>query len=497
MAIAAATIPSTHRFVGSQQKLLINGEWVAAGSGALFDVIDPATEQVICQAASAEAVDVDRAVQAASRAFKDSAWTRMSPVARERLLAKLADLIEQHADELAYLESINNGKPFVQARTRDIPAAVNRLRYMAGWANKVEGRTLAPSIALPDSEFFAYTLRQPVGVVAQIVPWNFPLMMAVGKIAPALAMGCTTVLKPAEQTPLTALRLGELVQEAGFPPGVVNIITGFGETAGAPLVAHPLVDKIAFTGSTAVGKHIGMEAMKRMKRVSLELGGKSPVIVGPDVDLDAVVKGAANAIFYNQGQVCIAGSRLYVAESMFDKVVSGIVDIANSLKLGVGTDPKTDLGPLVSDAQLQRVLSYIEKGKQDGGRLLTGGTRVGDRGFFVKPTVFSNLDPASACVREEIFGPVLVATPYNDVDAVVEAANDTEYGLAASVWSRDVSFVHRITRRLQAGTVWVNCHGLLDATMPFGGFKQSGIGRESGLNGVELYTEVKTVLMRI
>ncbi len=485
-----------HRFQESDALMLIDGAWVAASSGRTFDVFDPATENLLARVAAADATDVDRAVRAAQRAFEGE-WASFTPMARERLLHRLADLVEANAEELAQLETLNNGKPLTQARTRDLPATVNRLRYMAGWASKLEGRTLRPSLQVPDAEFLAYTVREPVGVVGQIVPWNFPLMMAVGKLAPALAAGCTCVLKPAEQTPLTALRLGELIVEAGFPKGVVNIVTGLGETAGAALVAHPLIKKIAFTGSTAVGKLIGQRAMTDLKRVSLELGGKSPVIIGPDADLDAAIRGAAQAIFYNQGQVCIAGSRLYVAAPIYQRVLDGVADIARSMRLGPGLDPNTQLGPLVSKEQMQRVLGYIEKGRSDGGRVLAGGSRLESQGYFVQPTVFADLPANSACMREEIFGPVLAASAYRSVDDIAAIANDTPFGLAASIWTRDISFAHRLAKRIQAGTVWINCHGLLDPTMPFGGYKQSGIGRENGADGVELYTERKTVLVKL
>lgn len=488
---------AARRFVSKRGKLLINGKWEDAASGRRFDVIDPATEEIICQVAEGDKRDVDRAVKAARKAFDDSEWSRMMPAGRERLLLKLADLIEANADELAQLESLNNGKLVMFARMIDVQGAVDFFRYIAGWTTKISGRTLDVSIGVPNAEFQAYTLRQPIGVCGQIIPWNFPLAMAAWKLGPALAKGCTSVLKPAEQTPLTALRLGELILEAGFPPGVVNIVTGFGETAGAALVEHPMVDKIAFTGSTEVGKLIGKSAMNTMKRVSLELGGKSPVIIAGDVDPALAIPGAANAIFFNQGEVCTAGSRLFVADKLYDKVVSGVVDIAKSMKLGAGYDPASQMGPLVSREQFDRVLGYIDKGRKEGGKVVAGGARHGSKGYFVQPTVFTNVGQSATIMREEIFGPVVVATPYKSIDDIAAIANDTGYGLAASIWSNNLSFVHRLSKRINAGTVWVNCHNLVDPNMPFGGFKQSGLGRENGAAAIETYTEQKTVLMSV
>ena len=484
-------------FVSRAGKLLIDGQWVAAASGETFDAIDPATESVICQLAAGDAHDVDRAVKAARRAFEDSAWSRARPVERERLLLKLADLIEANAEELAQLESLDNGKLVFFARIVDVAGTVDCFRYMAGWATKIEGKTLDVSLGMPGEEYQAYTLRQPVGVVGQIVPWNFPLAMATWKLAPALAVGCTCVLKPAEQTSLTALRLGELILEAGFPPGVVNIVTGFGETAGAALTSHPDVDKIAFTGSTSVGKLIGKTAMDTLKRFSLELGGKSPVIIAADADVDVAVAGAANAIFFNSGQVCTAGSRLYIEHKLFDRVVEGVANVAKSMQLGPGHDAKSQMGPVVSQEQLDRVLGYIDKGKAEGGEAVAGGARHGNQGYFVQPTVFTGLGSDSTLIREEIFGPVVVATPFKSVDDIAAEANNTTYGLAASVWTNDLSLAHRLTRRLKAGTVWVNTHNVVDPNLPFGGMKQSGIGRENGAAAIELYTELKTVVMKV
>ncbi len=484
-------------FLGRAGKLLIDGQWVAAASGETFDAIDPATESVIAQLAAGDKEDIDRAVKAARRAFDDSAWSRMRPVERERLMLKLADLIEANAEELAQLESLDNGKLVFFARIVDVAGTVDYFRYMAGWATKIEGRTLDVSIGMPGEEYQAYTLRQPIGVVGQITPWNFPLAMASWKLAPALATGCTSILKPAEQTSLTALRLGELILEAGYPPGVVNIVTGMGETAGAALVEHPGVDKIAFTGSTGVGKLIGKTAMDTVKRFSLELGGKSPVIVAADADVALAAAGAANAIFFNSGQVCTAGSRLYVQDKIYDKVVSGLADIAKGVKLGPGHAADSQMGPVVSQEQMDRVLGYIAKGKAEGGEVVTGGMRHGNQGYFVQPTVFAGVDPNATIVREEIFGPVVVATPYKSVDDIAAVANDTTYGLAASIWTNDLSLAHRLTRRLKAGTVWVNTHNVVDPNLPFGGFKQSGIGRENGAAAIDLYTETKTVVMKV
>ncbi len=484
-------------FLDRAGKLLIGGQWVEAASGKTFDAIDPASESVIGRLAAGDKEDIDRAVKAARKAFEDSDWSRMRPVQRERLMLRLADLIEANAEELAQLESLDNGKLVFFARIVDVAGTVDYFRYMAGWATKIEGRTLDVSLGMPGEEYQAYTLRQPVGVVGQITPWNFPLAMASWKLAPALATGCTSVLKPAEQTSLTALRLGELIMEAGFPAGVVNIVTGMGETAGAALTQHPGVDKIAFTGSTSVGKLIGKTAMDTVKRFSLELGGKSPVIVAADADVAQATAGAANAIFFNAGQVCTAGSRLYVQDKIYDQVVSGLADIANGTKLGAGYLPDSQMGPVVSQEQMDRVLGYIEKGRAEGGEVVAGGVRHGNQGYFITPTVFAGVKPDATIVREEIFGPVVVATPYKSVDEIAAVANDTPYGLAASIWTNDLSLAHRLTRRLKAGTVWVNTHNVVDPNLPFGGFKQSGIGRENGAAAIDLYTEVKTVVMKV
>ncbi|WP_183014096.1 phenylacetaldehyde dehydrogenase StyD [Achromobacter sp. UMC46] len=474
--------------------MLIDGKPVHEGQGKPIPVYDPATGQIIAHQPDAGAVQVDLAVQAARRAFASGPWHDMLPAGRERLLLKLADLLEQHGTELARLETLNNGKLLSIAQGLEVGAGAQWLRYMAGWATKITGDTLSLSIPFPPGvHYSAYTLAQPVGVVGAIIPWNFPLLMAVWKIAPALAAGCTVVLKPAEETPLTALRLAELALEAGFPPGVVNVITGRGETAGVALVAHPGIDKIAFTGSTEVGKLIGRAAMDDMKRVSLELGGKSPVIVLDDCDPDRAIQGAAAAIFFNQGQVCTAGSRLYVQRGLYDKVVQGLADVAAGLKLGSGFDAATQVGPLISARHQQRVMDYIGIGRAEGGRVLAGGGAGDGAGYFVRPTVFADVRQDARIAQEEIFGPVVVAQPFDTLDDAVRLANDTAFGLGASLWSNDLSRVQRLIPRIDAGTVWVNTHNMLDPNMPFGGFKQSGIGREHGRAVIEMYLEKKSV----
>ncbi len=486
------------RFLKRGPRLLIGGEWVESKSRDTIGVIDPATGREIALVADANAEDVNRAVAAAREAFETGPWSEMLPAQRERLMWRLAELVDKHAEELAELESVDNGKTKFMASIIDVPGTSNYFRYMGGWATKISGETIRNSIGgIPGAKFVTYTSREPVGVCAQIVPWNFPLAMAAWKLAPALAAGCTCVLKPAEQTPLSALRLGELVMEAGFPPGVVNIITGLGETAGAALVAHPGVDKIAFTGSTQVGKIINKSATDSLKRVSLELGGKSPVVVFPDADVNAAIGGASNAIFFNHGQVCCAGSRLYAHRKVFDQMVEGISGAAKSIKLGPGLDPQTQMGPLVSKEQQDRVLSYIESGKSQGASVMVGGGAPSGAGYYVEPTVLVNVKPDMRVVREEIFGPVLVAQRFDDVNEIAALANDTDFGLAASVWSRDLSTVHRIVPKIKAGTVWVNCHNFVDPNMPFGGYKQSGFGREHGRHGIEMYTEIKSVCMAV
>jgi phenylacetaldehyde dehydrogenase len=495
-----ATIPvdsrlnsKTAEFFSRQHRMLIDGRFVLAASGKTFPVYNPATGEVVAQVPEAETEDVDRAVIAARRAFDEGPWTRkMSNSERGQLLWKLADLLQANLEEFAEIESLDNGKPLSVARVADVPLAVDMFRYMAGWATKITGSTL--SFSSPGA-FHSYTMREPIGVVGQIIPWNFPLLMAAWKLAPALAAGCTVVLKVAEQTPMSGLRLAELFDQAGFPPGVVNILTGFGEGAGAPLAAHPLVDKIAFTGSTEVGKLIVKASAGNLKKVSLELGGKSPAIIFPDADLERAIPGTASAIFFNQGQCCCAGSRLFVHESVYDKVLQGVSDIASGINMGPGLDPQTGMGPLVSEEQFDKVTGYIDSGVKEGARVAAGGKRHGDRGYFVQPTVLTNTKPSMKVVREEIFGPVVCAESFSDadLDRMASEANDTVYGLAASVWTRDLSTAHKMARRIRSGTVWINCHNVFDASLPFGGYKQSGWGREMGEEVLHNYTEVKAV----
>src|ERR1700722_12978580 len=494
MATATQAVPLTEnvsRYVAKTRQMLINGKWVDAASGKTFPSYNPATGEVLAKVAEGDKEDINRAVAAARAAFETGPWRKLTPSERGRMIWKLADLVEKHAEEFAQLESLDNGKPVTVARVADLPNTVDMFRYMAGWATKIEGNTIP--LSGQGDKFFAYTLREPVGVVGQIIPWNFPLLMAAWKLAPALATGCCVVLKPAEQTPLTALLLGELIQEAGIPDGVVNIVPGYGETAGASLAAHPEVDKIAFTGSTEVGKLILKAAAGNLKKVSLELGGKSPNIVLEDADLDTAIPGAASAIFFNQGQCCCAGSRLYIEKKAFDKVVEGVAENASKIRVRPGFDPDSDLGPLVSEEQLNRVCGYLESGAKEGAKAVTGGSREGTTGYFVKPTVLVNTNPKMKVVQEEIFGPVVTAIPFSDPKEIVATANDTIYGLAAGIWTRDVKKAHSVASKIKAGTVWINCYNVFDASLPFGGYKQSGWGREMGHEVLEHYTEVKSV----
>lgn len=474
-------------FLSGAQQLFIDGEFVDSVSGKTFETYNPANGHVLANVSEAEKEDVDRAVLAAKKAFEEGPWSKMSALERGTLMHRLADLIEENTQELAEIVSLDNGKPLQEPLTVEVPQTRDMFRYFSGWTTKNVGQNIPVS-----GSFLNYTRHEPVGVVGQIIPWNFPISMLSWKIGPALATGCTVVLKPAEQTPLAALYFAKLVKEAGFPDGVVNIIPGFGKPAGDALVKHPDVNKIAFTGSTATGTSIMKEAANTMKRVTLELGGKSPNIVLPDADLEKTIPGVFSGIMANQGEVCNAGSRVYVHRDIYDEVTNGLVDFAKGVKLGSGLDPDTDMGPLVSKEQQEKVIGYIEQGNKDGAKLLVGGGHL-DEGYYVEPTFFVDVTDDMSIAREEIFGPVGVVVPFDDIDEVIDRANDSPFGLAAGVWTENLKNAHSIAHRLKAGTVWINTYHQVDPASPFGGYKQSGFGREMGSYALDNYTEVKSV----
>jgi aldehyde dehydrogenase (NAD+) len=474
-----------------QTKLLINNEWVDPVDGGSFETLNPATGQVIAKVATAGPKDVDRTVKAARRALESGPWSKMDAADRGKLLFRLADLVDANAAELANLESLNCGKTINDSKG-DMQGVSNTLRYYAGWADKIEGKTVPVR-----GSFLCYTLRQPVGVVGQIIPWNFPLLMLAWKWGPALACGNTIVLKPAEQTPLTALRMGELAIEAGFPPGVVNIVNGMGETTGAAMVVHPDIDKIAFTGHVDTAKIITKAAADTLKRTTFELGGKSPNVIFADADLDAAVQGAFHAIYFHGGQCCTAGSRLFVEQMIHQEFVERLAEKSKERKIGDPLDATTEQGPQVSQEQMDKILGYVQLGQKQGATLLTGGHRVGDKGFFVEPTIFDNVKDDMAIAKDEIFGPVVSVLPFKSLDEVLPRANNTTYGLAAAIWTKDIDKAHLFAKGVKAGTVWVNCYHVVDTTTPFGGFKMSGQGRENGEAALEHYTEMKTVTVKL
>jgi len=474
-------------------QLLINNEWVEGVSGKRFETINPATGEVICDVAEAQASDVDRAVEAARKAFTTGDWTQMSATRRGELLYKLADLIEQNKEELARLETLDNGKPLNESLNVDLPLVISIYRYYAGWADKIQGKTIPIN-----GTYFCYTRHEPVGVVGQIIPWNFPLVLQACKMAPALATGNTLILKPAEQTPLSALRIGELILEAGFPPGVVNILPGYGPTTGGAIARHMNIDKVTFTGSVEVGRLIlEAAAHSNLKRVTYHLSGKSPNIIFADADIEQAVEGAHLALFFNQGQVCTAGSRVFVEEKCYDEFVEKSVERAKRRTVGDPFDPKTEQGPQIDKIQFDKVMRYIELGVREGAKLLCGGNQKGDRGYFIEPTVFADVQNHMKIAQEEIFGPVMSILKFRDINEVIEQANSTPYGLAAGVWTKDITKAHTIANNVRAGTVWMNCYGVLNAAAPAGGFQQSGMGRELGEYGLQQYTEVKTVTMKL
>ncbi len=479
--------------VKAQEPMFIGGKWVDSVSGKTFPTLNPATGETICQIAEGDKADIDLAVKAARKAFDGGPWSKMNASERGRLINKLADLIEKNKEELAALETLDNGKPFKDALAADLPLTIKCLRYYAGWADKIHGKTIPI-----DGPFFCYTRHEPVGVVGQIIPWNFPLLMLAWKWGPALATGCTIVLKPAEQTPLTALRAAALAQEAGFPDGVINVVPGYGPTAGAAITAHKDVDKVAFTGEYTTGQLIMEAAAKsNLKRVTLELGGKSPNVVFADADIDAAVEGSFFGLFFNQGQCCCAGSRLFVEEKIKDQFVEKMVKRVKSYKVGDPFDPATEQGPQVSQEQCDRVMHYIDAGQKEGAKMLCGGKRVGKQGYFVEPTIFDNVTDDMKIAKDEIFGPVMNILSFKDFDEVARRGNQTFYGLAAAIWTRDIKKAHRLAATLRAGTVWINCYDVFDAAAPFGGFKMSGIGRELGEYALQNYTEVKTVTVNL
>jgi aldehyde dehydrogenase (NAD+) len=475
-----------------QTQCFIGGQWLPAKSGKTFETVNPATEEVIAQVAEGDAADVDAAVQAARDALENGPWSRMDARDRGRLMYRLADLLEEEADDLAALESLDNGKPIREARGADLPLTIDCLRYYAGFADKIHGQTIPIR-----GNYFTYTRREPVGVVGQIIPWNFPMLMTSWKWGPALAAGCTIVMKPAEQTPLSCLRMARLAQKAGIPDGVINVVPGFGPTAGASIVKHPGVDKVAFTGEHTTAQTIMREAAQSLKRLTFELGGKSPNIVFADSDLDAAAQGAHFGLYFNQGQCCCAGSRVFVEEKVHDKFVEKVASLNKSRKLGNPLDPLTEQGPQVDRAQFDKILKYIELGKQQGARCVTGGGRYGTAGFFVQPTLFDGVRDEMSIATDEIFGPVMSVLKFKDLDEIAARANNTMYGLAAAVWTRDIGKAHQMAKKLKAGTVWINCYDVLDTAAPFGGFKMSGMGRELGEEGLKAYTETKTVTVSL
>ncbi|MGG1659953.1 aldehyde dehydrogenase family protein [Brevibacillus sp. NRS-1366] len=484
--------PKVKAFLEGSIELFIDGKFVPSVSGNTFETFNPATEEVLAVVSEAQEEDVDTAVKAARRAFENGPWPELSAAERAHLIYKLADLIDEHKEELAQLEALDNGKPYVVALHDDIPATVEHYRYYAGWATKILGQTTPIS-----KDYVNYTRHEPIGVVGQIIPWNYPLVMSAWKMGAALATGCTIVLKPAEQTPLSLLYTAQLFKEAGFPDGVVNFVPGFGHTAGAAIVNHPDIEKVAFTGSTDTGKYIMRQAAETIKHVTLELGGKSPNIILEDANLPGAIIGAFSGIMYNHGQNCSAGSRVFVHRKHYDKVVEELARMANNVKLGAGMDNGTEMGPLVSKKQQERVLYYIEKGKVEGARIAAGGAKAFEKGYFVQPTIFADVTDDMTIAKEEIFGPVVAVLPFDTVEEVIERANNTPYGLAAGVWTENVKTAHQVANRLKAGTVWINDYNLEDPAAPFGGYKQSGIGREMGSYALDNYTEVKSIWINL